>query len=249
MADRFTAARLKIERAKKHISDLEVIIESLPDAHICTVERKAELGVQEITYKCADIGERTDEMAIIIGDAIHNIRTALEYAYLGAIERYVPAILDGYTKLPLRKTRAEVESALEARNVHRDSPKLFQTIIAQIKPYGSEDGGDFLLQCIHDLDVEDKHWLLLPTLKVVQIKGLTLQDEYGATGRGDSLPIWGDGPYIIHIKGGQTIKDNGKLAISVVFENIKLLQSVPIPNLLHNFSTLALRAIHLLECV
>ena len=44
MIERFAAARLKIERANKHIGDLDRIVSALPDSYVATIEPNEKLG-------------------------------------------------------------------------------------------------------------------------------------------------------------------------------------------------------------
>ncbi len=134
MLDRFAAARLKIERAEKHIADLGAIVAALPDAYTSTVESNEE-GGETIKYVTPDVPKLTADMAVIIGDAIHNLRVAVEYSYLGAIERHAPSVLDKHTKFPVGKTRKDVEGALKSRKIDVLCPALFDRILSDIQPY------------------------------------------------------------------------------------------------------------------
>jgi len=105
MVDRFAAARLKIGRADKHIADLERSVNALPDAYASSIELNVG-GGQTIKYTTPDnLAQIATQMALVIGDAIHNLRVAVEYAYLGAVERHAPSVLDKHTKFPTGKTR------------------------------------------------------------------------------------------------------------------------------------------------
>ena len=100
MFDRFAAARLKVERAEKHIADLERIVTSLPSLDFPTVETDVNSGYKIVKHFVPDMEKIAVDMALIIGDAIHNLRVGLEYVYLGAIERHAPTILDEHTRFP-----------------------------------------------------------------------------------------------------------------------------------------------------
>ena len=116
MLDRFAAARLKIERAEKHIADLGAIVTALPDAYASTVEPNEKLG-QTIKYIAPDSPKIAADMALIIGDALHNLRTAIDYAYLGAVQKRACSAFDSWTTLPVGETRKDVESRLKERKI------------------------------------------------------------------------------------------------------------------------------------
>ena len=242
--DRFGAARLKVKRADEHIADLEAIISALPNAYVSTVEIN-QAGGETIRHGAPDFTETIQKMALIIGDAIHNLRTAIEYAYLGAIERHAPSELDAHTKFPVRKSREEVEVALKGRKIDVLSPTLFNGILSQIKPYIV--GGQCLINFLHDLDISDKHWLLIPTMRVATVTGVVVQDEKGNLRRGETYPIRGDDPFFIDFLPGIKVKDKGKITVDVVFDDFDLLKGLPVLSDLKDFSKVAAYVVEVLE--
>lgn len=143
----------------------------------------------------ANLPQIAAQMALIIGDAVRNLRVAIEYAYLRAVQRHAPAGLDSHTKFPTGKTQKNVEDALKGRKKDVTSPKLFNRIVAGIKPY--EVGGNCIVKILHDLDVSDKHWPLTPLLRVATVRGVLVEDETGHLVTGNTWPVHGDGPYFI----------------------------------------------------
>jgi hypothetical protein len=249
MFDRFDAARLKIERANQHILDLGSIVFALPDAYVSTIEPNV-AGGQTVKYAPPDIAVLGVKMALIIGDALHNLRTAIEYAYLGAVERHAPSELDSWTTLPIGNTRKDVEDRLRARKIDVLSPKLFDGVISHIKPY--EIGGNGLIKILHDLDISDKHWLLIPLMRVADISDIVVEDERGNTVMGNSYPIRGDGPFFIDFGPNHKVKNKGKLTVDVVFDEIdgiSLLKGMPIMSDLKDFSKIAVHIVKILSCI
>ena len=238
MFDRFAAARLKIERAEKHIADLGYIVSALPDTYTSTVEPN-EAGGETIKYFAPNVPKISADMALLIGDAIHNLRVGIEYAYLGAVERHAPSALDSHTKFPARKIEKDVKDALINRKIDILAPKLFDRIVSDIKPY--EVGGNNLIKYLHDLDVSDKHWLLTPLMSVTVITGIAVQNEKGELTRGNTFPIPGDGVFFFDFGPGCKVKDKGKITVEVVFANIDipLLQGVPVMGDLRDLTKVA----------
>ncbi len=178
MIDRLTAARRRVERANRHIAHLEKIVASLPDLDIATVERDVSSGYQIVKHSIPGAEKIAIEMALVLGDAIHNLRVGMEYAYLGAIERHAPSILDGNTKFPARyETRQDLESALRGRKVDILAPRLFDVLINQIKPY--KVGGNEFFFRLHELEISDKHWLLVPVTNYAAVAGIIVEDKKG----------------------------------------------------------------------
>jgi len=144
-----------------------------------------------VPVKLPDVPGIAADMALIIGDALHNLRTAIDYAYLGAVQKHAFPAFDSYTKFPAGETREDVESRLKGRKIDVLSPKLFERIVSEIKPYVV--GGNCLVKFLHDLDVSDKHWLLIPLMRVGWINGIVVEDEKGQITLGNTFPILGDG--------------------------------------------------------
>jgi len=236
---------LKIERADKHIADLDKIISALPDNYVSTIERHENLGLQAVKYSPPDIPKISSVMALIIGDALHNLRTAIEYAYIGAVEKHAPSALDSYTKFPTGQTKEEVESRLRGRKIDTLSPRLFDGIITSIKPYVF--GGNCLINFLHDLDVSDKHWLLIPLMRVAEVRDIVVEDEKGSIVTGNTYPIHGDGPFTISFPLNYKIKNTGKLTVDVVFDDFDLLKGMPVMSDLHDFSKIAVYIVRVLK--
>lgn len=219
MFDRFTAAMLKIERADKHIAELGVLVSRLPETYCSIIEPNVG-GGQTLKYFPPDTTKIASEMALIIGDAIHNLRVSAEYAYIGAVERHAPSVCDRHTKFPTGETRKDVEDALTNRKINVLSPKLFDRIVTNIKPYVV--GGNCLAKMLHDLDVSDKHWLLTPLMRVAEIRDIVVEDETGHPVMGNTYPIRGDGPYYLDFRPEHKLKNKGKLTVDVVFDEIHI---------------------------
>lgn len=248
--DRFAAARLKVERANKHIADLERVIAAMRDSYTSTVERYEPIRAQNIVYAFPEMPKLAPAMALIIGDALHNLRTAIDYAYCGVIERHAPGTLDSYTKFPTGETREEVESRLRGRKIDVLCPKLFDRIVTDIKPYIV--GGNCLVKMLHDLDISDKHWLLIPVTRAVDARGIVVEDENGKIETMDTSNfVAGNGPYSVCLPLECTIKDKGKLSVDVVFGeiDIALLQQMSVMDDLRTFSKLAGHIIQVLDSI
>lgn len=248
MIDRFDAARLKLKRANKHITDVQEIVLGLPNAYRSAVERDEETGFNVIRYYPPDTEKLASELALIIGDAIHNLRTAIEYAYLGVVEKCAPSVFDSSTKFPVRKTKKFVENALKGRKIDVLCPALFECIVTQVKPYRTEDG-NIVITCLHDFDVSDKHWLLTPMLQVFDATGIILEDENGreVSGNTHSITVEGTGPYWIAFSRNFKVKDQGKVSPTVVFNEANPFQGSTVLHTLSDFSKMASYIVEMLS--
>ena len=73
MTNSFSASRLKIERARKHISELQSLVDDFLKAAVC-IEDSGDPNQVAISY----FQTLPDDTPLLIGDAIHNARAALD---------------------------------------------------------------------------------------------------------------------------------------------------------------------------
>jgi hypothetical protein len=171
MVQRFNAARLKLRRAGEHVTNARTIISELPNLSLSKIEFETATRFHQLEYVIPNGQETAENLALIVGDAIHNFRTALDYAWSGVIEKYCPSALDAHTKFPFYSNKQDLESALKGRGIDAASSILFEAIVNHIKPYRNDGGNDFLCY-LHDMDVRDKHNLMLPMVHYSSIQKL-----------------------------------------------------------------------------
>jgi hypothetical protein len=244
MPDHFASARLKIERAKKHIVDVDAIIRSLPAAYVSTIENDQKTGHRAIRYVLPNELNVSLELALIIGDAIHNLRTSLDYVWIATIKKFAPFALGKHTKFPVTKSREELEAKLKGIKIHVAAPTVFERIVSDIKPYS---GGHEFIYRLHELDISDKHWLLTPLMHVTAIMGIVIEDEHGERISGDSWAVTGPGPHFIPIQKDWKVEERGRPTVAVVFENGSAMQFLDVHDMLSSFSVLVLGVIEQLE--
>jgi len=211
-------AILKIERAKKHIADFEERIRTSPDAYPTTVKIDTKTGQHFLYYGPWDRSIRRD-LALIAGDAIHNLRCALDIAYCEIIRTLSPQGFNPTkTKFFIGDDRKHYESTLEKTAKVVRGSALFDLLVNGIKPYKGRDGdGDIC--SLHDLDIHDKHHLLIPVANIVSIDGLELENESGEV---DVHTFTAARPLLTHsipIPFGSHIKNHGQVTIRVTFGN------------------------------
>ena len=211
----FKSARLKLDRADKHISDLDARVRALPDSDVATVEINPDGGNQVIKHDIVDTTAATD-IALIAGDAIHNLKCALDHAWLETITKLVPSAVSKFAKFPIYPSRDDLEAALRGQKIDIANPDLFRLIVDDIKAY---DGGNLATWPIHRLDIRDKHRLLLPVIYYSSISGIETENERGELSTGGyTLATTQEPPYYIPIPLGWRVKNKGKVSIRVMFK-------------------------------
>ena len=69
MSGQFQDAHRKIERAKKHTADIDVMVGALKESGTPDIRRDAQSGGYMIYYEISDIERITNELALTTGDA------------------------------------------------------------------------------------------------------------------------------------------------------------------------------------
>jgi hypothetical protein len=219
MKDRFSSSWLKIKRANKHISDIyEMMVRfSASDFHTIKVEHDAERGTNFLCFEVDMSMFPMDESALTIGDGLHNLRSALDHLYFQVVLS-CGGKPTKWTRFPICDTRehlvAQINSALEKKQITADVGNL---ILDSIKPYKT---GNPALWGLHEINIRDKHEIIIPVLKLIGFFGVALEDD-------QHLPVGSD--YYIMDESSRirlrkaddrkvTIKDKGRPSANILFD-------------------------------
>jgi hypothetical protein len=155
--DRICLIRVKIERAKKHLVDLEREVIRFRDAKIHILFSDADVtsgkfGTPVGALKAARV--LSFDAVCAAGDVIQNLRTALDHLanHLVAVAGSAPT---RRIEFPIAKNAATYE-AEKARKVEGMRPEAVEAI-DRLKPY---KGGDDRIWKLHELNNIDKHRML-----------------------------------------------------------------------------------------
>ena len=97
----YKGARLKIKRANQHISELTNIVERLKKALLVTTDIEPRTGCEFIKCDLAEVEYRAfEDLPIVIGDAIHNLKCALDHAWYETVTRLIPGKRLGSYQVP-----------------------------------------------------------------------------------------------------------------------------------------------------
>jgi len=238
-------ARLKIERAKKHIADVNTAIDALENSCATTIEDRPD-GGQSLKHEIPDLRNGLDNLSLIVGDAFHNLRTAMDFAWFATISRCLPDKISDATKFPVRETRQQVEAALHGIEVDTRCKPLYDCIMSKIQPYYG--GHNSAAWTLHDIDISDKHILLLGLDPTGHIRGITVRDADGESHRGSSMPARGiEGRYIIDFEKGIKVEETGKLSVTITLQQAGIFEPVTVDSLLSSFCNFTLYTVQLLE--
>ncbi len=244
MSDAFHSARLKIDRTKHHIAELESIISALPNSYTATVEINPSGGNEVLKHDLRDRDKIIDDIALILGDAVHNLHCALDHAWMSVLTKLCPASINNQTKFPIFPVRDKVEAALRGVKIDSAAPVLFDYILNHITPY---EGGNGSVWGIHILDIDDKHRLLLPVIEFGSTQGIEVEDEHGKVVKGATWGTAQKPPYYVPIELGWHVKNKGKVAVTVLFDEGPTFQFADVRDMLWAFLMQTLNVIMTLE--
>ncbi len=155
--ERLASIRIKIERAKKHIRDLEVEVRSFLDSQPYKVGAKRNPETRQLVYYLLSVQDAPPTIAAITGDVLQNLRSALDHL------AYHLAVIGTGGKGPFRHiyfpisenaAKYKTERPGKVKGMRQDAIKA----IDAIKPYG---GGNDTLWHLHRLNNVDKHRLVI----------------------------------------------------------------------------------------
>jgi len=152
----FSGARKRIERAALHRREMGGIRQDENQRSLFRVTREARKSAVVLTA----FYDAPDELAIIFGEWLFNMRAALDYCFFQlAVEDTGrnPPTRPGARMFPLRGTRAEFDAELTRDTFHGMSPSTIKMVEA-MQPYHTKYGADGnALRWLHDLARRDRH--------------------------------------------------------------------------------------------
>jgi hypothetical protein len=171
---------LKLLRADDHIRELIRTTEPL-DSHlyeirqICrTIPPSTEPNHFQLAYWPTE--PIPEILSIIIGDAIHSLRAALDHLASGIIRTADPSAKPYF---PISKDRDSLASSGSLKQMEAALPGSTRILTEKIRPAGN--ARDHLWSALGSLDIDDKHNLVIPTITLGTLTGFDANfDEIGS---------------------------------------------------------------------
>lgn len=219
----FANAILKVERANKHIADIEERLRTSSDRYGPNLHIKANTGKQSLDYFFSDRSLRRD-IALIVGDAVHNLRCALDIVWGGTVAALGTKEPSAQRKFPIDPNgdREKLKSALTKTHKIPESSPVIGLMLDGVKCY---KGGDGDILALNALDIDDKHRLLIPMLTIVGIKGVEIENEDGTIDHVDMV-IERPNSYRREVPLESKLKNHGEVSFKVTFR-----EGTPLENL------------------
>ncbi len=166
---------LKIERANRHIAELESEIEAFfaKKPYRIVVEDNG-TGNHGADFPLKWVVRVSEELPLqfvaIIGDAVHNLRSALDLLTCALVRANGES--DERVQFPIARDAPHLPEVIKQHHVDRASPQMI-AFISSLNPHRG-NGGNAAICAIHDLDILDKHRLIIAVSNIAQINRIVV---------------------------------------------------------------------------
>jgi hypothetical protein len=163
-----TECRAKIERAQEHRKGLDAVVGPVLDgeAEIFHIDAKLDPQSGYHIFRLATMPEDWRlQVGVILGDAVHNLRSALEYLFFALCSHYLGVQkterLGKQVQFPMEDDR----NAFVNKRMHFNKIPLSQwAVIDRAQPYHGAHHPCRAIKALRDLSNRDKHRVLNPPL-------------------------------------------------------------------------------------
>lgn len=168
----FETAYLKVERSKIHAAELDAQLELFlaSNPYRAIIDPDTRNKTKHLLIE--QIAPTPRHLPLIIGDVIHNLRSALDHLASDLVMFQEASIDNVY--FPTGSDKDGFHEALK-RHIRKAGPAAIQSL-SKLEAYYGGDGA--ILRALHDLDLADKHRAIVPTVNramVTNIRGTSPQ--------------------------------------------------------------------------
>lgn len=204
---------IKVDRADKHVSDLETEVRAFRDSSpyqaIGKEYRNPEAGQYGFEWTVEVLRQPPLYLGAIAGDAIHNLRSALDILWRQTWYPGGGGRSNSKIQFPIFETPEDFEARF--RRVVKPRERMAVALLKQIEPYS---GGKTGIHELHRLDIADKHHVLLAIggssrAKAIRVKQVGYEEV--------SIPILPADHLVFPIEHGTVLG--------------RLIQSTPLPDM------------------
>jgi hypothetical protein len=179
-------AELKLRRAREHIAAAAEIVQEWLGGDAFLIESKLNLATGRTERRVRLSEAPPDQLALVVGDAVHNLRAALDHAVFDAASECVGGTL---TEKEERALAFPVLKSRPDEGFHRKTaphlphvPREVRKVIEEEQPYQwttPEDPDGYCFRPvwqIHELDRIDKHRRLTVTAASLEYHAIGVPD-------------------------------------------------------------------------
>ena len=154
-------------RADHLLEELEIAIRVLPNS----MGKQFLVGLSGEAVTLTFLPDKMPlQMSAALGDCVHNLRSALDHVAVAVTAPPIGQGNSGKAYFPTGSDRVAYEGERDRKLM--GAPDEALRIIDALKPW---TGGGNLLRELHELDVRDKHKLLLPAIAEMHIRSMDVE--------------------------------------------------------------------------
>lgn len=246
-------AKIKLERAKAHIGELDRNAKEFLASSPFSIEIEEKNG--DLVHRVRIQKTIPREWAAIVGDAVHNIRSALDYMTWQLILRN-GSNPSKNTCFPIGLKKSGYGKQL--RYSLSGASVMAKKYIRRLKPY---PGGNHILTQIHALDICDKHHLALIVgsahknlLLTMKMKAPWIPDDFNfptlSINPADRQFPLSDGDEVFRIKAAARTEDDLSehgLVFELAFGDVSEVEGLPLLETLSNMESHVSKIIEICE--
>lgn len=224
--DRLAGVLLKIERAKQHIADLDVAIRSFCNSDPYTLRIKEKPEIQHVALYVDSVSPLPDEIALIVGDAVHNLRSAFDHLAWQLVEAG-GGTPNHHTYFPICETPHQFASAIGQGEINKMRAGANEVIEA-LQLYAS---GDRTIWNLNALDRIDKHRLVLTVTTFLNAWGINIEHLKQVIWFGERPVVLETGYEIVNVPALTYHRQghkNFKLGLDVAFGQSEVVAGKPV---------------------
>ena len=250
---RFAESALKVQRAYRHINEIQHHFATFLDSDFCKLHIETEPDTGHHLLKLDSLAPMPADIPLSIGDTVHNLRAALDYLTSKVVRD--AGGNDSRVSFPMHETRDALIASFETHPttgkkggnalIKDAAPDLVEIIVDTIKPYKT---GNFPLWALGKIDNIDKHSLLVPIFMPTGLTGVDLEDENSNVWTNTTLAV-GPGGTLRAISTSAPMKINsyGKPTGNIFFADGQFFDNKAVIPTLEQISQLVLGVIQTFE--
>lgn len=154
------APLLKVARANQHIMDLQSTIKRFREDEPYVIEGHRNPKTGKHILVLTPRHKIPDDIPLILGDAVHNLRSALDHVVYAFVPRPTTR-----TQFPIYETDRRFEEVVAQGKI----ADARHEVLAHIRACRTDRGAHDLLLALHDLDIHDKHHLIVTVFGLVNL--------------------------------------------------------------------------------
>ena len=162
----FEGPRLKLGWARQKIEKLDAAINDYAARVKYGFREEEEPELPEMVVLRLIFSERPPaDIALLTGDAVHNLRAALDVLIVD-IARLRGVEDTSRLAFPFAESKDSLGKQIGDRRLSRLGSDIV-TMLSDLKPYGTGDDANRMLSAINELDIVDKHHMIMPVFQAV----------------------------------------------------------------------------------